>query len=59
MQLNKTNLSIVLYLAIWNEHQEKIDIAHKLLRSAQDKIEEQIKLRKEQVSIYKFNRDFH
>lgn len=44
---------IVLYLAIWNEHQEKIDIAHKLLRSAQDKLEEQIKMRKEQVSVNK------
>jgi len=38
-------------LAIWNEHQTKIDLAHKLLRSAQDKLEEQIKMRKEQVSI--------
>lgn len=34
--------------AIWNEHQAKIDVAHKLLRSAQDKLEEQIKMRKEQ-----------
>lgn len=37
-------------LAIWNEHQTKIDMVHKILRSTQDKLEEQIKLRKEQVS---------
>lgn len=41
-------------LAIWNEHQEKIDMAHKLLRSAQDKLEEQIKMRKEQVRVNNF-----
>uniref|UniRef100_A0A2S2QE35 Ninein n=1 Tax=Sipha flava TaxID=143950 RepID=A0A2S2QE35_9HEMI len=34
--------------AIWNEHQTKIDVAHKLLRTAQDKLEEQIKMRHEQ-----------
>ncbi|XP_060881527.1 blastoderm-specific protein 25D [Metopolophium dirhodum] len=34
--------------AIWNEHQSKIDMVHKLLRSSQDKLEEQIKMRNEQ-----------
>jgi len=40
-----------LNLAIWNEHQSKIDMVHKLLRSSQDKLEEQIKMRNEQVSV--------
>lgn len=44
-------LYVVFHLAIWNEHQTKIDMVHKLLRSAQDKLEEQIKMRKEQVSV--------
>lgn len=44
-------MHIVLNLAIWNEHQSKIDMVHKLLRSSQDKLEEQIKMRNEQVSI--------
>lgn len=43
--------TVVFHLAIWNEHQTKIDMVHKLLRSAQDKLEEQIKMRKEQVSM--------
>lgn len=34
--------------AIWNEHQSKIDMVHKLLRASQDKLEEQIKMRNEQ-----------
>lgn len=38
-------------IAIWNEHQTKIDVAHKLLRTAQDKLEEQIKMRHEQVNV--------
>lgn len=42
---------IVLHLAIWNEHQSAIDRVHKLLRSVQDKLEEQIKMRNEQVSV--------
>lgn len=42
----------IICLAIWNEHQTKIDMAHKLLRSAQDKLEDQIRLRKEQVNIH-------
>lgn len=51
LKLNYTSYYnfFVLNLAIWNEHQTKIDVAHKLLRSAQDKLEEQIKMRKEQV----------
>lgn len=44
---------VIFLVAIWNEHQTKIDMAHKLLRTAQDKLEEQIKMRKEQVSIHR------
>lgn len=43
-----------LNLAIWNEHQSKIDMVHKLLRSSQDKLEEQIKMRNEQVSVISY-----
>jgi len=43
-----------LNLAIWNEHQSKIDMVHKLLRSSQDKLEEQIKMRNEQVSVVSY-----
>jgi hypothetical protein len=42
---------IIFCIAIWNEHQTKIDVAHKLLRTAQDKLEEQIKMRHEQVNV--------
>lgn len=47
----KLYVYIALNLAIWNEHQSKIDMVHKLLRSSQDKLEEQIKMRNEQVSV--------
>jgi len=47
----KLYVYIILNLAIWNEHQSKIDMVHKLLRSSQDKLEEQIKMRNEQVSV--------
>jgi len=41
---------IVLNLAVWDEHQLKIDMVQKLLQSSQDKLEEQIKMKNEQVS---------
>jgi len=42
---------ILLNLAVWDDHQLKIDTVHKLLRSSQDKLEEQIEMRNEQVSV--------
>ncbi|XP_050435972.1 ninein [Adelges cooleyi] len=35
--------------AIWKEHQLKVDEVHKILRSLQDRLEEQIKLRKDKT----------